>query len=74
MSLEELATRIVRDNAKARSLAREWSSRITKAITSESSELLNGIINEFERTAEGDVTKAPGSSGTDQPVDDAGGV
>jgi len=74
VSLEELAARIVRDNAKARSLAREWSSRITQAITSESSELLNGIINEFDRTAEGDAAKASGPSRTDQPVDDTGSV
>ena len=74
MDFEALATRIVRNNAKARSLVNEWSSNLLQAMTSESDELLKEIIDEFDRTAEGDATEASGQAGENESVDDAGVV
>ena len=74
MDLEALATRIVGNNAKARSLANEWSSNLLQAMTSENDELLRGIIDEFDRAAERDAAKASGPTGPDQSVDNGGGV
>lgn len=74
MDPQELAARIVRDNANARSLAQQWSSRMLSALTSDSSALLSEIINEFHRTAEGGAAEAPGQAGENQPMDDGGSV
>ena len=75
MDFEALAAKFVESNAKARSLRNEWSSKILKAMTSDSDELLNGIINEFiDRTAEGSTSEAPGQAGADSSVDDGGSI
>ena len=74
MDLEALAAQLARDNAKARSLANEWSSNLLQAMTSENDELLRGIIDEFDRAAEGDVAEASRPAGQNQPVDNGGGV
>jgi len=74
MSFEELAARIARNNATARSLANQWSGRMLSALTSDSADLLNEIINEFDRTSQGSTTEAPGPTRTDDSVDNAGSV
>ena len=75
MDFEALAAKFVESNAKARSLRNEWSSKILKAMTSDSDDLLNEIINEFiDRTANGNTTEAPGQAGANSSVDDGGSV
>lgn len=75
MDFEALAAKFVESNAKARSLRNEWSSKMLKAMTSDSDDLLNGIINEFvDRTAEGSTAEAPGPPGANSSVDDSGSV
>ena len=75
MDFEALAAKFVRSNASARSLRNEWSSNIMRAMTSDSNEMLNGIINEFiDRAAEGSTTEAPGPTGADSSVDDGGSI
>ena len=75
MDFEALAAKFVESNAKARSLRNEWSSKILKAMTSDSDEMLNGIINEFiDRTAEGSTAEASRPTGQDSSVDDGGGI
>lgn len=74
MNFEELAARIVRNNATARSLANQWSGRMLSALTSDSADLLSEIMNEFNRTTQGSAPEALGPTGPNDTVDNAGGV